>query len=153
MSQQPAAFPDYGGAAAELLGGEAVLGRCVRSSSDLRGLERELPVAAPSAIAERFGSDVLIALLPHLRHQQLSLHRGWPSGGDTLWAVNGRATIEGALVLAHAVDVLGSAAKVRQWLLAEISSLGGRRPIDLLEFDQLRDVDDILGRIEHGIPA
>ncbi|WP_377315285.1 antitoxin Xre/MbcA/ParS toxin-binding domain-containing protein [Phaeospirillum tilakii] len=45
-------------------------------------------------------------------------------------------------------------AKGRAWLLRTTASLGGRRPLDLLDTEEgAREVETLLGRIAHGIAA
>jgi putative toxin-antitoxin system antitoxin component (TIGR02293 family) len=55
-------------------------------------------------------------------------------------------------IAAHAVLVLGSVEKARQWLTAENRALGCVAPISLLDTDVgVRAVEDVLHRIEHGV--
>lgn len=57
-----------------------------------------------------------------------------------------------ARVAAMALDVLGSGEAARAWLLRESRSLGGERPIGLLDTDiGAEQVIDELRRIEHGV--
>jgi putative toxin-antitoxin system antitoxin component (TIGR02293 family) len=57
-----------------------------------------------------------------------------------------------ARAYARALDVLGDPAKAGRWLRASNRSLAGEAPIDLVETDVgARAVEDVLGRIEHGI--
>lgn len=53
---------------------------------------------------------------------------------------------------AHGLEVLGSQDAFNSWLKSELQALEGDRPIDLLDTSfGFELVDDILGRIEHGI--
>ncbi len=62
--------------------------------------------------------------------------------------------IELAKVFAHGLEVFGSAPRLRKWFTTEVRSLGGRRPLDLLDTSLgISIVNDTLGRIEHGIVA
>ena len=54
-------------------------------------------------------------------------------------------------VIAHAIDLFRGAGPAIRWLAAPNMALGETRPCDLLDTERWRDVDDILGRIEHGI--
>lgn len=57
-----------------------------------------------------------------------------------------------ARTLAHAVSALGSIEKARDWCARENRALGGEAPIALLDTDiGVRQVEDVLLRIEHGI--
>lgn len=60
--------------------------------------------------------------------------------------------IELAKVFAHGLEVFGSAPRLRKWFGSEVRSLGGRRPLDLLDTSLgISMVNDTLGRIEHGV--
>ena len=160
-------LPDYAAAAAELLGGEAVLGVRVETRAQLEALaERGLPRRSAYAIADAMGDDVLLALLLPLSHQSISMQSkgvgsGYRPGVDAEFARpdvllnhgNTSAIVEGALVLAHAVEVFGRTDLVRAWLDDSIPALKDRRPIDLLKLGKLREVDDAIGRLEHGVFA
>lgn len=62
--------------------------------------------------------------------------------------------IELAKLFAHGISVFGSNERFRKWLHCEVYSLGGERPIDLLDTSiGIGLVDDVLGRIEFGIVA
>jgi putative toxin-antitoxin system antitoxin component (TIGR02293 family) len=57
-------------------------------------------------------------------------------------------------VAAHAVDVLGSEEKAAAWLRHPNRALNSEPPLHLLDTDVgSRQVEDVLGRIEHGIPS
>lgn len=61
---------------------------------------------------------------------------------------------EVAAIIAHALSALGSESEVQRWLGTMVPELGHLRPIDRLPTAQgRREVDAVLGRIEHGIPA
>lgn len=56
-----------------------------------------------------------------------------------------------ARIAAHAVDVFGSEAKASEWLRRDNRALNQEPPIRLLDTDVgARQVEDLLGRIEHG---
>ena len=55
-------------------------------------------------------------------------------------------------LLALAVETLGSNDEAVKWLNSPCLPLGGKRPIDLISLeDESSKVEDILGRIRHGI--
>ena len=56
-----------------------------------------------------------------------------------------------AFVIAHAVRVFRDESSANRWLAQPNMALGEARPWDLLTTERWRDVDDVLGRIEHGI--
>jgi putative toxin-antitoxin system antitoxin component (TIGR02293 family) len=57
-----------------------------------------------------------------------------------------------ARVTVRAEEALGDRAKAERWMRAPNRALGGARPLDLLESDGgMREVERVLGRIEHGV--
>jgi len=57
-----------------------------------------------------------------------------------------------ARVFARAVVLLGSVDKARSWLDQPNRAIGGAAPFDLLDTDVgAREVENVLGRIEHGV--
>jgi putative toxin-antitoxin system antitoxin component (TIGR02293 family) len=55
-------------------------------------------------------------------------------------------------VTARAIEVLGTREKALRWLRIPIRSLGDRTPLSQLETpDGITRVEDVLGRIEHGV--
>jgi len=57
-----------------------------------------------------------------------------------------------ARVLVRAEEVLGEASRGRKWMVEVNRALGGVRPIDLLDSDMgTKEVERLLGRIEHGV--
>lgn len=59
-----------------------------------------------------------------------------------------------AKLYAHGLIVFGSTDNFNYWLNAPSVDLNGEKPIDLIHSRHgLEYVDDVLGRIEHGIPA
>lgn len=62
--------------------------------------------------------------------------------------------LELARLFAHGIDVFGSSIRLRRWMTGPVNSLGGKRPIDLLDTSVgITLVDDTLGRIEYGIAS
>ncbi len=57
-----------------------------------------------------------------------------------------------ARIAALATEALGSEAKASRWLKAPNRALGGEAPLGLLDTDAgSREVENVLGRIEHGV--
>lgn len=55
-------------------------------------------------------------------------------------------------IATRASEVLGEEDKALQWLRAPNRALGGRSPLSRLDTDLgTREVEEILGRIEHGV--
>ena len=54
----------------------------------------------------------------------------------------------------RAVEVLGSESDARQWMRTSKRALGGVSPLVMARTDAgAQEVEDLLGRIEHGIPS
>ena len=59
-----------------------------------------------------------------------------------------------ARIAGHAVDVFGSEEKASAWLRRDNRALNHEPPLRLLDTDVgARQVEDLLGRIEHGAPS
>jgi len=59
-----------------------------------------------------------------------------------------------ARLFERTVEVLGSESTARQWLQAEQHALGGRVPLEIARYEPgAREVERLLGRLEHGIPV
>jgi putative toxin-antitoxin system antitoxin component (TIGR02293 family) len=120
-----------------VLGGAKVVGRNVRSPEDLAERVRKgLPFSALSAVMEQYGisRDVLCAIL-HLssrnflrRKQQKRLS---PDESDRLYRL--------ARVIAHANRVFEDPEESADWIQSPNVDIG------------VQQVDQVLGRIEHGI--
>ena len=55
-------------------------------------------------------------------------------------------------VIARAADVLESEDHARQWLRRPLKVLGGRTPLELTATEPgAREVEQVLGRLEHGV--
>lgn len=55
-------------------------------------------------------------------------------------------------ILARAENVLGNRDNAMEWLRSRPIALGGAMPLDLLETEEgAQKVEDLLGRIEHGV--
>ncbi len=52
----------------------------------------------------------------------------------------------------QAIDVFGSEEKARKWFETPLPALGGKRPFEYADTEpEAREVEDVLGRIAHGI--
>jgi putative toxin-antitoxin system antitoxin component (TIGR02293 family) len=64
----------------------------------------------------------------------------------------GLADTQAVDLVVRAIEVLGSKEKALAWLRSPIPGLNGKRPMDVIAKPLgRRDVEDILGRIEHGV--
>jgi putative toxin-antitoxin system antitoxin component (TIGR02293 family) len=133
-----------------VLGGPKVLGRALRTPEDLLARVRDgLPYSALTVVSEQYGiaREVLCRIL-HLSRRNLlrrkEQSRLSPEESDRLYRL--------ARVLAHANRVFGDPEESADWVQAPNRALGKQQPLALLDTDLgARQVDDVLGRIEHGI--
>jgi len=134
----------------DVLGGAKVLGRGVRSPEELVDKVRNgLPFAALSAVMEEYGisrnvvCDVLqLSRRNFLRRKEQK--RLSADESDRLYRL--------ARVLAHANRVFEDPDESAEWIQTPNVALGKQQPLTLLDTDiGVQQVDQILGRIEHGI--
>ena len=136
---------------ADVLGGKKVLGRAVKSLTDLAELVREgLPASSVIALAEKLD----------LGNAALSRKLGIPQRTMTrrfdrhlrLSQAESSTTVRLARVYATAVEMIGNQEKAVEWLRTPNRALAGKRPLDQLDTDLgAREVEDVLGRIAYGV--
>lgn len=134
----------------ESLGGRKILGRSVRSLEQLREQVRDgLPYASVEALGHKLRlKKSEAAALMHLPERTLARRKKQnklrPDESDRLFRV--------ARIQALAVEALGSEDKAAEWLRRPNRALNGHSPLEWLDTDLgTRQVEDILGRIQHGI--
>lgn len=132
------------------LGGDPVLHAAAGTAEELRRLVRAgLPFSALEQVMARFGlgrqqvSEVL-QLPERTLARRKRERRLQPDESDRL--------VRLARVAAQAEETLGSAERAAVWLRRSSRALGGEAPLDLLDTDLgAREVEAILGRLEHGV--
>lgn len=135
------------------LGGARIFRRKVATSLDLAAAVRAgLPVSALDSLLKQMVGDFVTQAdvygvvgsartLQRKRSQRTTLS---PEESDRLARL--------ARILVRAEEVLGAEDKARHWLGKPNGALGGIRPLSLLDSDMgALAVEQILGRIEHGI--
>lgn len=135
----------------ELLGGPGVFKRHGSPSpSDVREqIKRGLPYRSLESVRERLGLSVPeSANVLHMPARTLARRRQMrkldAEESDRLYRV--------ARVAGEAVAVFGNEEKATEWLRRPNRALNGELPVRLLDTDLgARQVEDVLGRIEHGI--
>ena len=134
---------------ADLLGGTGVIGDVRNPIEMARAVRQGLPWAAFEAIVAFLAiSQAELAATLHIHARTLSRRRE----AGRLEAMESDRLFRLARVVAHALSVFEATEQTRDWLESPNRSLGGLRPLDLLDTDAgAREVDDALGRIEHGI--
>lgn len=134
----------------ETLGGPRVLRDSRPGLMELgERVRRGLPYAALEAVMGQLGlSREQVAEALHLPERTLARRkkdgRLHPDESDRLFRL--------ARIAAQAAEVLGSTEKAARWLQRPNRALGGRVPLGLLDTDPgTREVEEVLGRIEHGV--
>jgi putative toxin-antitoxin system antitoxin component (TIGR02293 family) len=135
----------------DVLGGATVFkGGTVPSSTELhRRIKRGLPYRSLESVRERLGLSVPeTASVLHMPPRTLARRRQTrkldADESDRLYRI--------ARVAAQAFGVFGTEEKAATWLRRPNRALNGEVPIRLLDTDVgARQIEDILGRIEHGV--
>lgn len=133
-----------------VLGGPRVVGRGVRSAGGLAEVVREgLPYASLTAVMEQYGiSRETLCTILHLSGRSLLRRKEQgrlaPDESDRLYRL--------ARVIAHANRVFEDPEESADWIRSPNRALGKEPPLALLDTDiGVQQVDEVLGRIEHGI--
>jgi putative toxin-antitoxin system antitoxin component (TIGR02293 family) len=134
----------------ETLGGRSVLSEDRPGLTELgERVRRGLPYSALEAVMSQLGlSREQVAEALHLPERTLARRkkerRLHPDESDRLFRL--------ARIAAQAAEILGSTEKAARWLRRPNRALGGRVPLALLDTDAgTREVEEVLGRIEHGV--
>jgi len=134
----------------EVLGGKTLLGAAVPSLEGLREQVREgLPYGSLEAAADRLHLErdeisSLLMLPQRTLSRRKKGRRLQPDESDRLFRL--------ARIVAQAVEVLGDGEKATRWLRRSNRALGGAEPLQLLDTDAgTRRVEQVLGRVEHGV--
>ena len=133
----------------ETLGGKKVFKRRIVNVDQLREtVKAGLPYACLEALIGKFGlarEEAAAAL--HLPQRTIARRKK----EQKLQADESDRLLRLARVGAQAVATLGSEEKAVQWLRRPNRALGKRVPLDLIDSDiGTRQVEEVLGRIEHG---
>jgi len=136
---------------AQVLGGRKTFGtRAPRSSTDWHGLiQKGVPTRAAFLMKDLLG----------LRHEELAKLLGLSARSLTRLAsarvldpVVGDRLYRLARIYALASDALEDEAAAVRWLRSPQRALGGGIPLDLAATDAgAREVEQLLGRLEHGV--
>jgi putative toxin-antitoxin system antitoxin component (TIGR02293 family) len=135
----------------DVLGGRATFTReTAPTSADVhRGIKRGLPYRSFESLRARLGLSVAEAAgVLHMPPRTLARRRQTrkldAEESDRLYRI--------ARIAAHAVAVFGKEEPAINWLRRPNRALGGEVPLHLLDTDLgARLVEDVLGRIEHGV--
>jgi putative toxin-antitoxin system antitoxin component (TIGR02293 family) len=135
---------------AALLGGKKILKRAVAAQHEMRDVLRNgLPFGALEAFIKAIGIPAgavtkVLGVAPRTLARRKDKRTLNPVESDRLYRL--------ARVALMAIEVLGSHEKAKQWLERPNRALGGETPLSLLDTDiGARQVEAVLGRIEHGV--
>jgi len=132
------------------LGGRKVFRRQISSLSDLRQtVNAGLPYASVEVVMAKFGlargETATVLRLPQRTLARRKKDR-------RLRADESDRLLRLARIGAQAAEVLGNEEKAARWLRRPNRALENRVPLELLDSDiGARQVEDVLGRIEHGV--
>lgn len=134
----------------DVVGGAAVLGGGLEAMDLVRLVRRGLPVGAVQFVLDSGrltpGELDQVVLPRKTLANRRRLGTLTPEQSDRLVRV--------ARLLAAAEETFGSQERAGGWLRRPTTVLAGERPLDLLDTDEgTREVETLLGRIDHGIAA
>lgn len=125
-------------------------GKAARSTAEIaRQVRAGLPVSALFALKEKLDlSNEALAPIVGLSLATLNRRRA----GERLNPVHGDRVMRYLRLFDRACEVMGTAGYAREWLKTPQAALGGSTPLDFaLTEVGAREVEDLLGRIEHGV--
>ncbi len=114
-------------------------------------VKRGIPVAAVERLGQNLG--VTLETLGRLTNiAERTLQRRRRDNAGRLKADESERVLRVGLLLDRAVVVLGGIENARAWLNAPCAALGGAAPLSYADTEPgAREVEDLLGRIEHGV--
>jgi len=111
-----------------------------------------LPAATLRSLAVAFGVQPT-GIAPIVNITEKTILRRLTAGGK-LKPEESERVARLMRVFVHAVDVLENKDSARAWLARPLRVLGGRTPLSLMATEQgAREVEQVLGRLEHGVFA
>lgn len=139
----------------ELLGGPEVLRRELHTLRDLdRAVRDGLPLASLDALTERLTDDPRSRRDLQNRVVPRSTRYRREKQGERLEAEESQRLQRLAHLVALAEEVWQDSEDAREFLTTAQPSLGGDRPVDLIETDLgVRRVEELLTRMEHSLPV
>lgn len=112
------------------------------------GIEHGLPVKAFEKLKDFLGvSRKALTEIVHISERTLSRRR-------TLKTDESERIFRLGAVFQRGIEVLGSREEAQRWFTSAQKALGGVSPLSFCKTDPgAREVEDLLGRIEHGVLA
>ena len=139
---------------AEILGGEKVLRKNVRSPLDAHDLLMVgLPGYSLLALTERFSQSVWSSSFEKaIGVSQRTFQRRKGALGKVLSPEQSSRAWKFAAIIAKAIEVMGSEERARAWLTEPAIALDRRKPIDLMATPAGAElVEDQLVQLEYGV--
>jgi putative toxin-antitoxin system antitoxin component (TIGR02293 family) len=136
----------------ELMGGAAVLGTKPTSTLDWIVLVRTgLPSTSAKAIAQRLGDDFIVVNVGSPK-RSASSKKTKGRRAKRLTLRQSERIVRLARIVARSTEVFGTEERALGWLKEPNRALGENAPLSLLDTDiGAQAVEDVLGRIEHGV--
>ncbi|AFL79906.1 putative toxin-antitoxin system antitoxin component, TIGR02293 family [Aequorivita sublithincola DSM 14238] len=135
-----------------VLGGVGQVGQVVNSDIDLITITRKgLPKSVAYSVCEvlDISMDRLSDLL-HISHRTLQRK----ADDDLLTVSSTEQLFEIAEVVSNGIDVFGTLENFRKWIHSTPYIFNGQAPLDFLDTRfGIQYVNNIIGRIAHGIPS
>ena len=130
---------------------EHCLAQGVASSRDLIEIVRRgLPYSELEALRDALDLP-MERLATHVGMSRATSQRRKQSGG-TLNAIQSDRLVRLARLVGKAIDVMEGEKNARDWLTSPQHGLGGATPLDYADTEVgAREVENLLGRIEHGV--
>ena len=114
-------------------------------------VEEGLPVTDLVAFGREAGFTV--DELAHLVHIPPRTYARRVASKARLSLPEGERAVRVMRLYDHAKQLFATHENTRQWLNTELTALHGRTPLDFARTEQgAREVENLIGRIEHGIP-
>jgi putative toxin-antitoxin system antitoxin component (TIGR02293 family) len=115
----------------------------------IKAIHQGLPAATFRAMADYLGVTQG-QLATSLRIQPRTLRKRTALG--RLNPEESEKSLRAARVFAKSCDILGDKQKAKEWMVSRIKSLGGQKPLDMLETDiGTQEVLNVLNAIEWGV--
>ena len=130
----------------------ASMGLDLRGAGDaVNAVKRGLPIACVDDLRKSLGvSQQIFGRVTNMSERTIVRRKAEPSG--RLKADESERVLRIGLLFDRTVAALGGTEQARAWLKAPNWALGGKTPLDFADTEPgAREVENVLGRIEHGV--
>jgi len=129
---------------------ETVVGQRFQNPSEMIATLKEgLPISAFEAVKEALGiSEQALSEVTRIATRTLTRRKR----EGRLHTDESERLLRIGLLFDRAVEVLGTREAAQQWFVTPLQALGGAAPLDYADTEPgAREVEDLLGRIAHGV--